>query len=81
MVFYIVLSGVGMMRLDFQVAVCCLVGALLAFLYYCYVAFRHFGGITEDIASFFVQVCEIMMPFVVLLANLLTSIDFASIKY
>ena len=81
MVFYIIISAVGMMKLDLDVAICCLVGALLAFLYYCYVAFRHFGGITEDIASFFVQVCEIMMPFVVLLANLLTSIDFASIKY
>lgn len=81
MVIYIAVSVIGMFRLDPQVAACCLVGALLAFLYYCYVAFRHFGGITEDIASFFVQVCEIMMPFVVLLANLLTSIDFTSIRY
>jgi len=31
------------------------------------VAFKHFGGITEDIASFFVQVCEILIPLVALL--------------
>ena len=42
-------------------------GAVLAFLYYCWVAFKHFGGITEDIASFFVQVCEILIPLMALL--------------
>lgn len=81
MLLYIGISVYSMLRIDLQTASCCLLGALLAFLYYCYVAFRHFGGITEDIASFFVQVCEIMMPFVVLLANLLSGIDIGSIKY
>ena len=81
MIFYIAFSAASMIRIDPQMAAFCLTGALLAFLYYCYVAFHHFGGITEDIASFFVQVCEIMMPFVVLLANLLSGIDIGSIKY
>lgn len=81
MIFYIAFSAYSMIRIDPQMAAFCLAGALLAFLYYCYVAFHHFGGITEDIASFFVQVCEILMPFVVLLANLLSGIDITSIKY
>ena len=41
------------------------------------VAFHHFGGITEDIACFFVQVCEIMMPLVVLLTSIATRLDIA----
>lgn len=75
MIAYILVSVVGMMMIDPTVAIPCLVGALLAFLYFCYVAFHHFGGITEDIACFFVHVCEIMMPLVVLLTNILTRLD------
>ena len=63
--------------IDPLVAAYCLIGAALAFAYFCYVAFRHFGGITEDIAGFFVHVCEIMMPLVVLLTSLLTRLDIA----
>lgn len=72
---YLIFSVTGMMLSDPQVAIPCLTGAALAFLYYCYVAFHHFGGITEDIASFFVNVCEIMMPLIVLLANIVTRMD------
>lgn len=80
MVAYIAVCLLGMMSIDPAVATQCLVGALIAFLYYCYVAFHHFGGITEDIACFFVHVCEIMMPLVVLLTNIVTNLDIASIK-
>lgn len=80
MVAYIGFCLLGMMMLDPAVALQCLIGVLLAFLYFCYVAFHHFGGITEDIACFFVHVCEIMMPLVVLLTNILTSLDIESIK-
>ncbi len=75
MIAYILASVIGMMMIDPKVAIPCLVGALLAFLYFCYVAFHHFGGITEDIACFFVHVCEIMMPLVVLLTNIVTRLD------
>lgn len=74
---YVVICVVGMIRIDLMVAACCLAGAAIAFAYYCYIAFTHFGGITEDIAAFFVHVCEIMMPLVVLLVNILTSLDLA----
>lgn len=77
MVVYIIASVVGMMMCDPAVAVPCLVGALFAYLYFCYVAFHHFGGITEDIACFFVHVCEIMMPLIVLLTNIVTRLDIA----
>lgn len=80
MVFYIGICLMGMMMTDPVVAVQCLIGVALAFLFYCYVAFHHFGGITEDIACFFVHMCEIMMPLVVLVTNLIANLDIASIK-
>lgn len=79
MLIYIVISIAGMMMYDPAVAVPCLIGAALAFAYYCYVVFHHFGGITEDIACFFVHVCEIMMPLVMLLTSLVTRLDMSAI--
>lgn len=76
---YIAACVVVMLLIDPSVAIPCLIGALLAFLYFCYVAFHHFGGITEDIAGFLVHVCEIMMPLVVLLTNILTNLDITAI--
>ena len=37
-------------------------------IYYWFVSKKHFGGITEDTAGFFLQVCEIVIPIVALLA-------------
>ncbi len=56
-----------MVRIDLKVGLGCLAGTAVAFLYYCWVAFKHFGGTTEDIASFFVNVCEILIPLAALL--------------
>ncbi len=36
-----------------------LVAALLSILYYRHVAYRHFGGVTGDLAGFFLQICEL----------------------
>ena len=74
---YTVLCVFFMLRMDFAVGLGCLAGALIAFLYYCWVAFRHFGVITEDIASFFVQVCEILVPLMALLVYRMPT-DFTS---
>ena len=43
-------------------------GAVVSYVYYYYVAKKHFGGITAAVASFFVQVCELIIPCVVLIA-------------
>lgn len=67
LILYIAACAFFMLRMNLVVGIGCLAGALIAFLYYCWVAFKHFGGITEDIASFFVQVCEILIPLVALL--------------
>ena len=43
-------------------------GAIISYVYYYYVAKKHFGGITGAVASFFIQVCELIIPCVVLIA-------------
>lgn len=43
-------------------------GALISFVYYYYVARKHFGGITQNVTGYFIQVCELVVPAVVLIA-------------
>ena len=57
-----------MVKFDASVGLCCVVGALVTFIYYWFVTHKHFGGITEDSAGFFLQLCEIVIPLAALLA-------------
>ncbi|MBR3635443.1 MAG: adenosylcobinamide-GDP ribazoletransferase [Lachnospiraceae bacterium] len=66
-----VLAMIGayfMVFFNASVGLACVVGALLTFLYYWLVTHKHFGGITEDSAGFFLQLCEIIIPLAALLA-------------
>ncbi|MGN0156707.1 MAG: adenosylcobinamide-GDP ribazoletransferase [Lachnospiraceae bacterium] len=65
---YIVICAFFMLRLNAHVATACLIGAGLSFLYYWVISYKHFGGITEDSAGFFVQVCEVAIPLAALIA-------------
>ncbi len=65
---YVVFATVRMIRLNPQVGGACLGGALAAFLIHMYIAWRHFGGVTEDSAGFFVQISEVLMPLAALIA-------------
>lgn len=57
-----------MVKINATVGACCVVGALITFIYYWFVTEKHFGGITEDSAGFFLQLCEIVIPLAALLA-------------
>ena len=68
MILYVLISAGFMIFLNPSMGIAALVGAAVAFILSLYVAFRHFGGVTEDTAGFFVQICEVLMPFAALLA-------------
>ena len=68
MIVYVIICAVFMIALNPSMGIACLVGAAIAFALSLYVAFRHFGGVTEDTAGFFVQICEVLMPFAALIA-------------
>ncbi len=40
---------------------CAIAGALIAFVYYRFMAYKNFEGINGDLAGFFVQVCELLI--------------------
>ena len=61
-------SAYFMVFFDAGVGLCCVIGALVTFVYYWLVTHKHFGGITEDSAGFFLQLCEIVIPLAALLA-------------
>lgn len=43
-------------------AIACLAGAAVAFVYYIIMSFIKFGGVSEELASFFVTLCEVAIP-------------------
>ena len=43
-------------------------GAAISFAYYYRTAKKNFGGITRDVAGYFIQICELIIPCVVLIA-------------
>jgi len=65
---YLVFCVLAMMSLDSRIASACLAGTAVSVLYYMFVSYKHFGGITEDSAGFFVQICEVVIPLAVLIA-------------
>lgn len=68
MLVYVAVAAFFMFSLNPSVAAACMVGALLSFLYYLFISYKEFGGITEDSAGFFVQVCEVVIPLAALIA-------------
>lgn len=45
-----------------------LLGAFLAFVYYCFTAKKNFGGVSEETANYFIVVCEVVIPVLALVA-------------
>ncbi|WP_395026030.1 adenosylcobinamide-GDP ribazoletransferase, partial [Robinsoniella sp.] len=61
MILYILLCAVGMILLEPVLGTVCFISALLMFAYYRRMSYQKFGGITGDLAGFFLQVCELVM--------------------
>lgn len=63
----------GFLMLDIFCGGLCVLAGLLCLLYYRNMAYRIFGGITGDLAGYFLQVCEMVVLLVAVLAGLLPS--------
>lgn len=63
-----VVCALFMVKIDARVGCACIIGAVVAFVYYWISSYKHFGGITEDTAGYFLQICEIIIPLAALLA-------------
>lgn len=71
MAVFIVICSVLILAIDVRLGAAVLAAAALVFFYYRRMSYRKFGGITGDLAGFFLQICELMMAlFVVVTARL-----------
>lgn len=61
MVGYMILTSAVMLSLKPLLAILVLCSAGACFLYYKYISYRKFGGITGDLAGYFLQICELLM--------------------
>ncbi len=51
--------SVVMLSLSFYLGLGAMAGAVLTFIYYRYTSYKEFGGITGDLAGYFLQICEL----------------------
>ncbi|MCQ2549602.1 MAG: adenosylcobinamide-GDP ribazoletransferase [Lachnospiraceae bacterium] len=68
LVIYTALAFYKMYAMNPKVALATCLGTAITFLYFLYTSYKHFGGVTEDSAGFFVQICEVMIPLAALIA-------------
>ena len=59
MAVYLLLAGGGMVALSPVSGGAALAAALACLGYYRWMAYRQFGGVTGDLAGFFLQLCEL----------------------
>lgn len=68
----LILLAVLMLYYNLLMGVVCLAAGALSFIYYRFISYRYFGGITGDLAGFFLQICELAILFaVVIMAKLI----------
>lgn len=69
MILWFLLAGAGMVVVGGILGCAAIVAALLVFWYYHHVAMKEFGGMTGDLAGYFLELCELMMVAAVVLAG------------
>lgn len=71
MICYITLISLAMICIDLYQGIGAVVAAVLTFIYYKNMSYKKFGGITGDLAGFFLQVCELFIILAVVFINIL----------
>ena len=61
MVFYIFICTLVMLFINVLLGGICVITALIVFIYYKVMSKKNFGGITGDLAGYFLQICELVM--------------------
>lgn len=69
MVLYILSSFGLMLLLNWKLGLIAFISTLLFFLYYRYMSVKQFGGITGDLAGYFLQICELIIAISVIMGD------------
>ena len=70
MIGYLFLASIAIVLINPLLGLCSMIASGLVFIYYRYKAYKEFGGITGDLAGFFLQVCELTIAAVVVFGYL-----------
>ena len=70
-VFFVAVTGIGMILLRPLIGCCVLAGTALEYLYYYKMSQKEFGGITGDLAGFHMQLCELVVAFCAVLGQMM----------
>lgn len=71
---YLLLCAVVMAFLQIWLAVAAIIAAVAIFFYYRHVCYKEFGGMSGDLAGYFLQLCELGMAIAVILVERLAGI-------
>ncbi len=74
MVLELIVIIAALALVDYRYGVAVILAGLVSFLYYMVTAYKTFGGITGDLAGWFLQVCEITVLIFVVVAEKIVSI-------
>lgn len=69
MILYILLTMILMILIHWKLGLLTSLSAIIVFLYYRLMSVKKFGGITGDIAGYFLQICELTMAFAVIMGD------------
>lgn len=69
MIFFIIFTAMAMILLDPLFGTCAVVIAILNFFYYRHMAYEKFGGVTGDLAGFYLQTSELLMVIGMVIVN------------
>ena len=56
---YLIIVFAGMLYVDLKIGAGCILAAIMSFVYYRIFSYKSFGGITGDLAGYFLQLCEL----------------------
>jgi adenosylcobinamide-GDP ribazoletransferase len=69
MLFYIFICTAIMLIMNLKLGLICFISAFCIFLYYRSMSYKEFGGITGDLAGYFLQLCELVMAIAVIIGD------------
>ena len=68
-IIYAVFCAAGWFVFGGWMAIVCLAAAAVCLLYYKRMAYQHFGGVTGDLAGWFLQITELVLTLVIVLGG------------
>lgn len=69
--FYLTATSFLMIKISLWTGILAIVGGIISFIYYRIFSYKQFGGITGDLAGYFLQICELCIIFFAVAAEVI----------